>query len=104
MQPLAETQEALRKAGLGVNMQLAETWMRVYQVLPARTHPNMSMDGASGYVLSGVRVFPDTSGIVKRKKEDKKEKQEGEEKGKKRKSSDGDVDPTDVKVIKTEEL
>jgi hypothetical protein len=27
-------------------------------VLPGRTHPNMSMHGTGGYLLSGIKVIP----------------------------------------------
>jgi hypothetical protein len=31
--------------------------MREHQVLPLRTHPHMSMHGASGFILSAMRVI-----------------------------------------------
>lgn len=30
------------------------------QVLPARTHPEINMNGTGGYLLSGITVEPDT--------------------------------------------
>lgn len=39
-------------------LELGETWMREYQVLPQRTHPTMRMNAASGYILSGIKVDP----------------------------------------------
>lgn len=50
-------------------MDLQETWMREYQVLPSRTHPMMRMHGASGYILFGTKVNNDKG--VKRQKVNK---------------------------------
>jgi len=57
-QTLAECFDGLIKQKTALNLDLTETWMRVYQVLPDRTHPMMNMEAASGYVLSGVKVEP----------------------------------------------
>jgi len=57
-QPLAECYDKLLKKKTALNLDLSETWMRVYQVLPDRTHPMMNMDAASGYILSGTKVEP----------------------------------------------
>jgi tRNA (adenine-N(1)-)-methyltransferase non-catalytic subunit len=54
--PLAALAVRLRDMGLATNLQLAETWTRELQVLPLRTHPHMSMHGASGFVLSGTAL------------------------------------------------
>ena len=51
--PLASASAYLRKQALALNVQLFELWGREYQVLPMRTHPAMSMHGASGFVLTG---------------------------------------------------
>jgi tRNA (adenine-N(1)-)-methyltransferase non-catalytic subunit len=50
---LASLSRRLHTLGLGIAMQLGETWSREYQVLPERTHPAMSMDGLSGFLLTG---------------------------------------------------
>jgi len=71
IQPLSICYEKLLKTGQAVNLDLSETWMREYQVLPARTHPLMRMNGASGYVLTGIKVCADnedTSKITKKQK------------------------------------
>jgi hypothetical protein len=107
LQPLAETHELLRGAGLAVNMSIAETWLRVHQVLPGRTHPHMQMDGASGYILNGIRVIPDNQEKAKREKTDRKdkgkEKVESEEgKGTKRKVSEGEDEQPEQKATKTD--
>lgn len=56
---LDELQDAymfLKRRGLAVNLEIRETWTRYHQVLPGRTHPNMSMHGASSYLLHGVKA------------------------------------------------
>jgi len=57
-QTLAECFDTLIKQKAALNLDLTETWMRTYQVLPDRTHPMMNMEAASGYVLSGMKVEP----------------------------------------------
>ncbi|KAG2484255.1 hypothetical protein HYH03_016900 [Edaphochlamys debaryana] len=57
-QPLAETLTHLQVSRNGVMLQLQESWLRPYQVLPARTHPHMSCSGTGGFVLSGIKVVP----------------------------------------------
>merc|ERR1712094_81554 len=56
MEPLMEAMLQLRAKDCAIRLQLAETWLREYQVLPERTHPVMSTSAASGYVLSGIKV------------------------------------------------
>lgn len=55
-QPLAECYLALQQSKQAVNLTLAESWWREYQVLPARTHPTMSTSGTGGYILSGTQI------------------------------------------------
>lgn len=59
-EPLMECYVNLREKGTAINIQLSETWWRHYQVLPARTHPEINMNGTGGYLLSGITVEPDT--------------------------------------------
>lgn len=33
-----------------------ETFLREYQILPLRTHPQMNNEGYSNYVLTGLRL------------------------------------------------
>ena len=40
-----------------INLRIAENWLRHYQVLPERTHPEVSMSGSGGYILTGCKVF-----------------------------------------------
>lgn len=56
IQPLAELRDYLLNNKKGVNVRIEELWTREYQVLPMRTHPHMSMHGASGFILSGIKV------------------------------------------------
>lgn len=42
-----------------LNLSITEPWLRRYQVLPGRTHPEMSTSSTAGYILSGIRVFKD---------------------------------------------
>ncbi|XP_063611441.1 tRNA (adenine(58)-N(1))-methyltransferase non-catalytic subunit TRM6-like [Penaeus indicus] len=44
------------KAQGATNLRLSETWLRHYQVLPMRTHPEINMSGGGGYILCGARV------------------------------------------------
>ncbi len=39
-----------------VALSLQESFWREWQVLPARTHPAMSMSATGGYLLSGIKV------------------------------------------------
>ena len=52
-----ELQEQLQREKKAVFIRVEELWMREYQVLPLRSHPKMNMDGASGYLLSAVKVL-----------------------------------------------
>lgn len=56
LQPLAECYQDLMESHAVVHIRLFETWHRVHQVLPMRTHPLMQMHGASGFILSGYKV------------------------------------------------
>ncbi|CAK9209176.1 unnamed protein product [Sphagnum jensenii] len=55
-QPLAECMHHLQAEHMAVALQLSEPWLREYQVLPSRTHPNMQMSSTGGYVLSGITI------------------------------------------------
>ena len=60
-EPLVETFQAVRGSGRAVRVCLNETWLRMYQVLPSRTHPENNMSGSGGYLLSGTTVEKDCS-------------------------------------------
>lgn len=56
LQPLATCKHNLQIERMAVGLQLTEPWLREYQVLPARTHPCMQMNGFGGYILSGTKL------------------------------------------------
>jgi tRNA (adenine-N(1)-)-methyltransferase non-catalytic subunit len=58
MEPLVECFRELQKQGLAINLRLMDTWMREYQVLPGRTHPNMNMSQCGGFLLTGIKLCP----------------------------------------------
>jgi tRNA (adenine-N(1)-)-methyltransferase non-catalytic subunit len=60
IEPLAECFRELQKQSLAINIRLSDTWMREYQVLPGRTHPNMNMSQSGGFLLTGIKLCPVT--------------------------------------------
>ena len=58
MEPLLECFQELQSQKLAINLRLSDTWMREYQVLPKRTHPNMNMSQNGGFILTGVKLCP----------------------------------------------
>ena len=58
LRPLEDLAEVVLGA-VACDIDISESWMREYQVLPQRTHPMMEMNGASGYVLTGIKIEPD---------------------------------------------
>ncbi|KAJ1946175.1 tRNA (adenine(58)-N(1))-methyltransferase non-catalytic subunit trm6 [Kickxella alabastrina] len=55
---LVETFAWLRDSPDFLNVQLTESWLREYQVLPSRTHPLMNTSGGGGYILSAIHLAP----------------------------------------------
>lgn len=55
-EPLLETYIAIKDTGRAIMVTLSETWLRNYQVLPNRTHPQVMMSGGGGYLLTGIIV------------------------------------------------
>ena len=55
-EPLMEAYFAVKETGKTVLVTLTETWLRNYQVLPDRTHPEVLMSGGGGYILAGIVV------------------------------------------------
>ncbi|CAL8315870.1 unnamed protein product [Merluccius merluccius] len=53
IEPLIECYTKLKDQGGTVNLQLTDSWLRHYQVLPNRTHPVLQMSGGGGYLLTG---------------------------------------------------
>ena len=58
MEPLTECFRELQRQGVAINLRLMDTWMREYQVLPGRTHPNMNMTQCGGFLLTGIKLCP----------------------------------------------
>lgn len=57
IEPLVECQQHLKLNTLAISMQLSESWLRRYQVLPDRTRPEMNAMGYGGYILSGIKAY-----------------------------------------------
>ena len=55
-EPLLDCYMALRDRGGVLSLRLTETWLRGYQVLPNRSHPEINMSGTGGYLLTGIKV------------------------------------------------
>lgn len=53
---LMETFLDLKSSNLVTGLKLTSNWMRMYQVLPNRTHPDVNMSGNSGFILHGYTV------------------------------------------------
>ncbi|CAO3630787.1 unnamed protein product [Cunninghamella blakesleeana] len=47
----------MRKSKDFIEADITESFLREYQVLPGRTHPEMSMSAGGGYLLSAIRVI-----------------------------------------------
>lgn len=62
-QPLVRCYTLLKDAGC-VDLLLTETWFRDFQVLPNRTHPNMSMSATGGFLLSATTTVLGTASSV----------------------------------------
>jgi tRNA (adenine-N(1)-)-methyltransferase non-catalytic subunit len=60
IEPLSECFRELQKRDLAINLRLSDTWMREYQVLPGRTHPSMHMTQSGGFILTGIKLCPET--------------------------------------------
>jgi len=53
-----ECSHALQQERVVINLRLSDTWMRDYQVLEGRTHPNISMSLNGGLILTGIKLNP----------------------------------------------
>jgi hypothetical protein len=60
IEPLTRCFVELQRGSIVINLRLSETWAREYQVLPGRTHPNMSMSQSGGFILTGIKLDPVT--------------------------------------------
>jgi tRNA (adenine-N(1)-)-methyltransferase non-catalytic subunit len=55
-EPLVECFVFLQHRGLAVKLQLVDPWVREFQVLAERCHPQMSVNMTAGCILTGVVV------------------------------------------------
>ncbi|XP_024872222.1 tRNA (adenine(58)-N(1))-methyltransferase non-catalytic subunit TRM6-like [Temnothorax curvispinosus] len=55
-EPLQETYIELKKKGNVINVKLLTNFLRSYQVLPDRTHPDILTSDTAGYILTGYLV------------------------------------------------
>ncbi|KAL0122645.1 hypothetical protein PUN28_007398 [Cardiocondyla obscurior] len=55
-EPLQETYVELKKKGNVINVKLFTNFLRSYQVLPDRTHPDILTNDTGGYILTGYLV------------------------------------------------
>lgn len=56
VEPLIECYQFLKTNQLAISLNISETWLRRFQVLPDRTRPEMNMSGYGGYILSGTKA------------------------------------------------
>lgn len=55
-EPLQELYCELKQRSDIIAVRLTESWLRDYQVLPDRTHPDIRISGSGGFLLSGISV------------------------------------------------
>ncbi|XP_065355760.1 tRNA (adenine(58)-N(1))-methyltransferase non-catalytic subunit TRM6 [Calliphora vicina] len=53
---LMELYVDLKTSSKVTNLHLTSNWLRMYQVLPNRTHPEVNMQANSGYLLTGITL------------------------------------------------
>lgn len=53
---LMEVYGELKSMGQVTGLRLTSNWLRMYQILPNRTHPDVNMGGNSGFLLCGFTV------------------------------------------------
>lgn len=54
--PLVQLYQELKQRHDVINIRIVENWLRSYQVLTDRTHPEINMLGTGGYLLTGIVV------------------------------------------------
>jgi len=62
IEPLSDAVQALMHSGTALNPTIIEPWLRQYQVLPGRTHPEMNGTAHGGYIMHATRILDE--GIV----------------------------------------
>lgn len=55
-EPLVELYRQLKRRQGVLDMHLTESFLRMHQVLPNRTHPDIVMSGCGGYILTGTVI------------------------------------------------
>ncbi|TGZ65408.1 hypothetical protein CRM22_005885 [Opisthorchis felineus] len=58
LQPLVDLYNAFKQRGGVTQLRLTDTWFRTIQVLPDRTHPEVTMLASGGYLLCAYTVEP----------------------------------------------
>tara|TARA_B100000513_G_scaffold190921_1_gene115790 strand:- start:912 stop:1550 length:639 start_codon:yes stop_codon:yes gene_type:complete len=56
IEPLAKCLHLCQNRRCALRLQIVESWTRLYQVDPGRTHPHMTTHPATGYLFVGVKV------------------------------------------------
>ena len=57
IEPLARCKAELDAKQTAVHVRVTESFLREYQVLPMRTHPEMMTSATGGYLLTGFKVI-----------------------------------------------
>ncbi|KAF1336116.1 tRNA methyltransferase, partial [Globisporangium splendens] len=97
LEPLTRTFRKLQQMESVIDLQLNETWTRDNQVLPGRTHPEMTMSACSGYLLSGIKIHEmavdaeATANLEKQQQDEKETEDEVLEAPAKKQKVDGDA-------------
>ncbi|VDP47147.1 unnamed protein product [Echinostoma caproni] len=55
---MVDLYNAIKQRGGVTHLRLCDTWFRTIQVLPERTHPEVSMIASGGYLLTAYTVEP----------------------------------------------
>jgi len=86
MEPLVECFTYLHQESLAIRMHINDTWMREFQTLPGRVHPQMHMSTSAGFVLSGIYIgmIPTLQETIQADTEQREKDQEEKKKKKKR--------------------
>jgi len=88
MEPLVECFTYLHQEALAMRLHITDTWMREFQTLPGRVHPEMHMTTSAGFILSGIYVgiIPSLVQLLDQETRVNSKKGEQKEKNKRRRS------------------
>lgn len=70
-QEAAELQYALQMSKLAIRVELTESMLTKHQILPGRSHPEMTDSATGGYIVSGIRIELPPKTILDRNTEQK---------------------------------